>query len=192
MRMYEARERGRASGFSLIEVMVAMAIGTLAILGTMQLIGYAIHRGAEGRQLTAARQLAGELLEILRNEVRYDPSSASAGDADFEDAWSADILPHEVKDDAAAAAGTAGGVSCQPTGMDDGVTYHYGPYSFAREGNTFYACYALREAAAKDPKDNDRVGIPTGSAEAIIRVLWRDTRGGWSTWAVGDLLVAGS
>lgn len=179
-------------GFSLLEVMVAMAIGTIAMLGTMKLVGYAIHRGAEGRQLTVARQVAAELIESLRNEVRYDPASASAGAAAFEDAWKADVLPHEVKDAAAAAAPSAGGVNCQPAGQDDGVTYHYGPYPFAREGNTFYACYALRQAAAQDPKGQDRTGIPAGSAEAIVRVLWRNARGGWSTWAVGELLVVGS
>ena len=183
---------GTARGFSLIEVMVAMAIGTLAMIGAMQLIGYAIHRGAEGRQLTVARQLAGALLEGLRNELRYDPASSSAAVADPGDVWKADVLPHEVKDAAASAAAPAGDVSCQPAGKDDGVTYHYGPFSYAREGNTFYACYALRQAAAADPKGNDRVGVPTGSAEAIIRVLWRDARGGWATWSVGDLLLRGT
>jgi prepilin-type N-terminal cleavage/methylation domain-containing protein len=179
-------------GFSLIEVMVAMAIGTVVMLATMPLISYAIRRGAEGRHLTTAQQLASEILENLRNELRYDAGAGSPGSAEFDDAWAYDVLPHAVKDASAPAAAAEGGVSCQPAGQDDGVTYHYGPYPFAREGNTFYACYALLQAAASDPKGNARTGIPAGSGETIVRVLWRDPAGGWSSWALGGLLHAGT
>jgi len=181
----------RARGFSLIEVMVGMAILTLVMLGTMPLIAYAIRRGSEGRQLTVAQQLAGEILEHLRNEVRYDAGASTSASASLGTAWDYDVLPHEVKAAGAAAAPCSGGICCQPDGLDDGVTYHYGPYAFAREGNTYYACYGLQAAATTDPKGNARTGVAAGSAEAIVRVLWRGT-GGWSSWVVGDLLQPGA
>ena len=176
-------------GFSLLETLIGMAILTIVMVGTMPLVDYAMRRGTEGRRLTAAQQLAGELLEGLRNELRYDPGAATTVALTHATAWQYDVLPHAVKQASAPASPASGGVDCQLGG--DGVTYHYGPYAFAREGNTFYACYALRRAAATDPRGNQRTGMPAGAADAIVRILWRDTRG-WSSWAVGDLLYPGA
>ncbi len=178
-----------ARGFTLLEVLIAGAILTIVMIGTMPLIAYAIRRGSDGRQITVAQQLAGEILEGLRNEVRYDPAASSAGNATFDSAWSAAVLPHAIQTGAGTPAPAAGGVDCQ---AGDGVVFHYGPYPFAREGNTFYACYALRSAAATDPRGNTRLGVPAGAAEAIVRVLWRNATGSWSSWSVGDLLHPGA
>jgi len=153
----------------------------------MPLVDYAIRRGTEGRQLTAAQLLAGEILEGLRNELRYDAAAATTVALGAADAWQYDVLPHAVR---AAGAAAGGGADCQAAG-DDGVAYDYGPYAFAREGNTFYACYSLRQATAADPRGNARVGMPAGSAAAVVRVLWRGTRG-WASWAASDLLLPGA
>lgn len=179
-------------GFSLVEVLVAMAILAGGLLGTVGLITKAITRGAHGRQVTVAQQLGMDLLEQLRNEVRFDSGNTSASNPEPDAVWKAQVLPHEILPVGSAGAECADDVCCQLPDQDDGVAYQYGPYPFRREGNLFYACYSLQQVQANDPMGNARVGIPTGSAEAIVRILWRSSETGWRSWTVGDLLIRGT
>ena len=179
-------------GFNLLEVMVAMTVLGIGLIGTAPLLSWAIQRGAVARSQTHAQQLASELLEGLRTELRFDAEGRSPGSAGFGDGWRARVLPHEVKEPGAPAAGCVNGICCQLPGKDDGVRYHYGPLAFTREGWPFYACYALKRAATADPRGKGRRGMPDGSAEAHVKVLWRDARNGWSSLTLGDLLLAGN
>lgn len=181
----------KTRGFSLVEVLVAMAILTGGLLGTVALMSRAITTSALGRQVTVAQQLAVDLLEQLRNEVRFDSGNGAGATPDEDAVWQAPVLPHEIMPADAAPAECVDGVCCQPPGLDDGITYHYGPYPFRREGNLYYACYSLQQAAANDPRGNPRVGIPAASADTMIRILWRTSDSGWRSWAIGDLLMGG-
>lgn len=178
-------------GFNLIEVMVAMAVLGVGLVGVAPLVVYAINRSVQARHVTAAQEIGGEVLEALRTELRYDAAGKSKGNASYHSAWKQNVLPHEVKAKGSAAAACEGEVCCQPAGKNDGVTYHYGPYAFAREGQTYWACYGLQKVDKKDPKGKDRLGVPEESAEAAIRVLWRGADGGWGSWSVGALLLDG-
>lgn len=171
----------RNAGFSLIEVMVAMAILAIGMAATAPLLTLSITRGAEARKTTTAQQLAQDLLERLRSEVRYDGEGASPATLAAADAWKYDVLPH------APDTGT-GGAGCQPTGHDDGVAYDYGPFVFLREDQEFSVCYALTEISPTDPA---RAGLPLRSMDVRVRVIWRGAGGGVSTWSLSDLLVNG-
>lgn len=177
----------RARGFTLIEVMVAMAVLAVGIAATLPLMKLSIERGTEARKLTTAQQLAVEVAERLRTELRFDALAESSPAFDAATAWKADVLPHDV-DPATPGATTA----CQPASLDDGVTYDYGPFPFQREGQTFLVCYELTEAGVQDAKGNNRIGIPVNSAEVRIRVLWRGAGGGWTSWSLSDILHAGA
>ena len=174
-------------GFTLIETMVAMATNAIGVAATLPLLSMAIDRGSHARKLTSAQHLAVEIAERLRTEIRFDPTAESSPAFDPATAWRFDVLPHTV-----APSTPSAGAACQPTGMADGVTYHYGPIPFQREGLTFLVCYALDPAGIHDAQGNTRIGIPVHSAEARIRVLWRSATGGWSSWSLSDLLHAGA
>ncbi len=186
-----------ARGFNLIEVMVATAVLGIGMVSSAPLVVYAINRSVQARHTTTAQELGTELLETLRTEVRYDAAnkSKSNGNANYHSAWKKHVLPHEVKAKGAAAAECADDgdkeICCQPPGKNDGITYHYGPYAFAREGQKYWACYSLQKIDAKDPKGRDRIGVPAESAEAVVRVLWRGADGGWGSWSLGGLLLDG-
>lgn len=188
--------RGRAGrshgrGFTLVEVLVAMTVLGLGLVLSAPLIAYAINRGTLARDLTAAQQLGTELLETLRSEIRFDAAAETASTATASTAWEANVLPHAVQPAGGAAAACVDGVCCQPADQDDGITYHYGPFAFAREGKRYWACYSLEQAAANDAGGKPRIGVPAGSADAAVRVLWRDGLGGWRSWSVGALLLDG-
>lgn len=174
-------------GFSLIEVMVAMAVAAIGMAATIPLLALAIDRGSHARKLTTAQQLGVEVIERLRAEIRFDATAESSPTFVAADAWKFDALPHAI----APAAPTAT-AECQPAGQDDGIVYDYGPYPFQREGSTFLVCYELNVAGTTDAQGNNRIGIPVNSAEVRIRVLWRRAGGGWSSWSLSDILHAGA
>lgn len=182
----------KARGFSLVEVLVAMAVLATGLLGTVALITLSINKSAYGRQATVAQQLAADLLEQLRAEVRFDYGNGSPATPDADDVWKAQVLPHEIQPADAAGIECDGDLCCQPPGHDDGVAYDYGPYPFRREGNVYFACYSLRAASDLDAEGNQRTGIPAGSAETVIRILWPTSDTGWRSWSVADLLVRGT
>lgn len=175
------RGKARVGGFTLVEVLVAMAVLLVGLLATAPLVSQAVVRGGQARKLTAAQLLGQEILERLRAEVRYDSNAASSPDLAPEDAWRFDVLPH-APDRKAKPEG------CQPPGLDDGVPYDYGPFRFLREDERFDVCYRLEEVNPADPETS---ALPVGSVRATVRVMWRAPDGGWSSWSVGDLLVSG-
>ncbi len=176
------RGTGRGSaGFTLVEVLIAMAILGIGLLATAPLVAQGIQRGAQARKLTTAQLLGQELLERLRAEIRYDSDAASSPALAAADAWKFDVLPH------APDLGTDPD-GCQPAGLDDAVAYDYGPFPFVREGQRFEVCYRIEEV---DPTDPEYAALPPGSVRARVRVLWRGADGGPSAWSVGDLLVSG-
>jgi prepilin-type N-terminal cleavage/methylation domain-containing protein len=174
-------------GFTLIEVMVAMACLAIGLAATIPLLGLAIDRGSHARKLTTAQQLAVEVTERLRTEIRFDATAESSPAFSADTAWKFDTLPHEV-----APAAPVATAACQPAGLDDGITYDYGPFPFQREGSTYLVCYELNVAGTMDAQGNHRIGIPANSAEVRVRVLWRAAGGGWSSWSLSDLLHAGA
>ncbi|WP_373044946.1 prepilin-type N-terminal cleavage/methylation domain-containing protein [Vulgatibacter sp.] len=177
----------KARGFSLIEVMVAMAVLAVGVAATLPMLKISIDRGTEARKQTTAQQLATEVLERLRTEIRFDAMAESNPAYVAADAWKFDVLPHEV-----APAAPSATAACQPATLNDGFTYDYGPFPFQREGQTYLVCYELNVAGIQDARGNNRIGIPINSAEARIRVLWRGADGRWVSWSISDILHAGA
>jgi prepilin-type N-terminal cleavage/methylation domain-containing protein len=164
-------------GFSLIEVMVAMAVLVIGLLAMAPLVAQAIVSGSQARKSTAAQLLAQDILERLRAEIRYDGALQgepvlSAGE------WKFDILPHTPD------------LNTNPAGChlagDDGVEYDHGPFEFVREDQSFSVCYDLHAVTGAVPP------VPLGTMSVRIRVQWRHAAGGWSSFSLGDLLVSGA
>jgi len=172
--------RLRRKGFTLVEVMVSMAILGVGSLATIGIMTMSIQRAVTARKLTTAQQLGQDILERLRAEVRYDGIRISNPNLPAQDAWKFDVLPHGI--------GTTAGAGCQPDGLDDGVEYGYGPYVFRREDQDYRVCYRLLLIGSADL---DRANLPDGTTDARVRVLWTRPDGGWASWAMSDLLVTG-
>lgn len=167
----------KAAGFSLIEVMVALAVLAVGLLAMAPLVSQAIVRGSYARKSTAAQLLAQDLLERLRAEIRYDGGLQGepvlpAGE------WKFDVLPHTPDLDANHA-------GCHLAG-DDGVLYDHGPFEFVREDQLFTVCYDLHAVVGAVPP------VPLGTMSVRIRVQWRAANGSWTSWSLGDLLVSGA
>jgi prepilin-type N-terminal cleavage/methylation domain-containing protein len=169
-------------GFSLVEVTIAMTVLATGVLAVTPLVSRSMQAGMQARRLAVAQQLGQDFLERLRAEVRYDSSGASSPALAPADAWKFDVPPH-VPGAALAGAG------CQPAGQDDGTTYDYGPFPFVREDLQLLVCYRLAEL---DPTAPAFAALPIGSMHLTVRVLWRAPSGGWSAWAVTDLMVSGA
>ena len=168
-----------ARGFTLIEVLVAMAVLAVGLLAMTPLVSLSIQRGTYARKLSSAQQLAQELMERLRVEIRYDAEPAASAFTDA-DAWKYNVLPHAPGTDAVAA--------CQPAGQDDGFAYHYGPYVFTREDQQYRVCYSVTRI------DTNAAGFGNLSPKSVqvrMRVLWPSLENnGWSSWSMTDLLVS--
>ncbi len=170
----------RPRGFSMIEVMVAMAVLAIGLIATAPLLSMAIQRGNHARKVTAAQHLAQDLLDRLHAEVRYDGSVTTATNPTLAaaDAWKFDVLPHLPGVDTDHA-------DCQLAG-EDGIAYDYGPFEFVREEHKFSLCYDLESVVGAVPP------VPFGTMSVRIRVFWRNATGGWTAWSLSDLLVSGA
>jgi type II secretory pathway pseudopilin PulG len=171
--------------------MVAMVILLIGLTGTAGLITFGQNRGVVARKTTGAQLVAGEVLERLRQEVRYDAEPTTAGcggdtnhgcvgTAGFSTAtaWQAERLPYASGDT------VAGTGSCNPTGVDDGQTYDVGPFAVRHENQDFQVCYRL------DPTASTTAGIPQHSVDARVKVFWPTGDGFGARWA-SALLPAG-
>ncbi|AKU91712.1 hypothetical protein AKJ08_2099 [Vulgatibacter incomptus] len=159
-----------------MEVLVAMAVLAIGLVGSAQLIGYSIARSVQARKVSAAQHLGNEILERLRTEVRFDGGMAGPVSGLSEgvavtaaNAWAADRLPYRIDE---AVNGNGGAIAgCNPAGAVDpgpGTNYGVGPLAFRFEGNVYWVCYRLAAAPA---------GYPTGSIDALVKVLWQGTSG---------------
>lgn len=184
-------------GFSLLEVLIAMAILLIGLVGTTGLVHYAIDRGTNARKLTDAQFVAGQVMERLRLEVRYDATGQTStcgasstnhgcigGSAltDLADGWKAERLPYGPDD---TLTGTVPGleIDCNPTGAQDGQAWDVGPIRLKHEGNDFFVCYTLAPRAAAS-------GIPGGSLDARVKVIW-NAGGAYAAHWLGGLLLNG-
>lgn len=73
------KTKRRARGFSLIEVIVSMAIMTVGLLGVAALIGSTLATGAQARYMNIANVLASEKLDNLNKWPSNDPNVAAGG-----------------------------------------------------------------------------------------------------------------
>ncbi|HIE65107.1 MAG: prepilin-type N-terminal cleavage/methylation domain-containing protein [Nitrospira sp.] len=60
---------GRINGFTLIEVMIAMVILSLGLLGTLGMIATSIRGNAFSQQISIATSLATDKIEEMKNET---------------------------------------------------------------------------------------------------------------------------
>lgn len=174
-------------GFSLIEVMVAMAVLGIGIGVSVPLVALGIDRAADGRKVTAAEMLGTQVLERLRTEVRYDaePTGGSlSGGPGFTlaDAWKSDRLPYSSSDSVKTGA-TGRLATCNPAGLNDGVDYNVGPYRARHEGNEYFVCYDLVRSTRTD--------VPAESVEATIKVIWVGPSGAYAARWISGLLLNG-
>jgi len=159
-------------GFSLVEVLIAMVIVTIGVLGGARLLGMGIMRTTQAKKMTAANHLANQIVERLRLEVRYDieppAGSGTVGGAAFTaaDAWKAERLPYSSKDLVGPGAGAAL-TTCNPPGEDDSpATYNVGPLPFSFEGNSFWVCYRIEAP--------NTANCLADAACATVKVIWSE------------------
>lgn len=77
--MSPRRGRGARRGFTLVEVMVAIAILTIGLMALMGMTMRFAGAGARSRQMVAATELAVSRLEQARNVATYAGIDALAG-----------------------------------------------------------------------------------------------------------------
>lgn len=179
-------------GFTLLEVLVALAMLFLGVTGSAALISRTIEKSTSARKITEGSLVALQTLERLRAEVRVDaepvggscdgstPHKGCAGGAAFavDNAWKAERLPYSSDDVA------RGSQSCNPPGADDGVTYDVGPFAVRHEGNRYLVCYRLERTSVA------ALGLPPTSVDARVKVLW-PVHGGWGATWLGTVLLDG-
>ena len=66
-------------GFTLLELMISLAIMSIGMLGVVSMFVYAIGGTAEGRNLSTATSLAGKKMEELKLTTYANLTSDSAG-----------------------------------------------------------------------------------------------------------------
>lgn len=169
------RMPSRSRGFALTEVLIAMVVLATGMLAMTPAVSAAIRRGTHARKVTVAQNLAQDLLERLRAEIRYDGGLIS--DPAALDGWRFNFLPHSPL--------AAPVPACSEGELNDDFSYNHGPLVFVREPWEFTVCYSLARIAATVPV------LAIETTEIRIRVSWRNASGGWSSWSLSDLLVGG-
>jgi prepilin-type N-terminal cleavage/methylation domain-containing protein len=76
------REKEKESGFTLIEVVVAIALVAVAILGLAQLFTYSVLNNARSERMTNATFLAQQQIDFLRNLPADELNKWVLGDVD--------------------------------------------------------------------------------------------------------------
>lgn len=72
--MRSTNPKTRTSGFTLVEVLVSMAIMTVGLLGVAALIGSTLATGTQARYMNIANVLASEKLDNLNKWPSNDPT----------------------------------------------------------------------------------------------------------------------
>lgn len=171
------RRAAAARGFSLIEVMVSIAVLAIGLTATFPLVSYSVQRAANARRETLAQQIGVEVLEHLRTETRFDTLGASAPDLNgggtVDGFWRREVLPH---DNGAALAGSGTLANGQPipgclednaAATDFGGGAVVGPFWMTRGGEVFAVCYSVG-INGPNPCPSD-----TCQVRALVKVLWR-------------------
>ncbi len=185
--------RRPALGFSLVEVLVSMAILTISVVGTLPLISMALQRSIDARRVTTAQHLAASIMDQLRFDVRHDPfaptdkgcgggnSGCSNGQAfTLANAWRSESLPHSTEDTLV----ELGAPGCA-AGGNDGVTYRVGPFPVRFGGNQYMVCYRLQPSTLVAGG-----AAPAGSVDARVKVIW-SSPGGYGSRALTSTLIPG-
>ena len=79
LRRQSTKAKARSKGFSLVEVLVSMAIMTVGLLGVAALIGSTLAAGTQARYMNIANVLASEKLDNLNKWPSNDPNVAPGG-----------------------------------------------------------------------------------------------------------------
>jgi prepilin-type N-terminal cleavage/methylation domain-containing protein len=79
LRRPSTNERSRARGFTLVEVVVSIAILTVGLLGVAVLIGSTLVTGTQARFMNMASTMASEKLDNLNKWPSSDPNVAPGG-----------------------------------------------------------------------------------------------------------------
>ena len=168
--MNEFRRHGENRGFTLVEVLVSMAVLSIGLLVTLPMVTSALSRAVHGRKMTAAQYLGNSVLERLRFEVRFDPAPAEGTGCggtsgctngkpfSLANAWESDRLPHSPEDR------LVHQDRCNPPGVGNAIEFNVGPFPIRLEDTTYQVCYRL--AASEAPT------VLPGSMDATVRVLW--------------------
>jgi type IV pilus modification protein PilV len=77
--MRSINPKARSRGFTLLEVLVSMAIMTVGLLGVAALIGSTLATGTQARYMNIANVLASEKLDNLNKWPSNDPNVAAGG-----------------------------------------------------------------------------------------------------------------
>src|SRR5438270_4166324 len=75
--MRSINPKARSRGFTLLEVLVSMAIMTVGLLGVAALIGSTLATGTQARYMNIANVLASEKLDNLNKWPSNDPNVAA-------------------------------------------------------------------------------------------------------------------
>lgn len=175
-------------GFTLIEVLISMAVVTIGVLGGAKLLALGMVRTAEARKITAAQHLASQVVERLRLEVRFDlepaAGSGTVGGEAFtaEDAWKAERLPYSSNDSVEPSGSNL--PDCNPAGAVDDPTidYNVGPLPFSFEGHSYLVCYRIEAPNAAT--------CLADAACAHVKVLWGE-EGGYGAHRTMAFLTSG-
>lgn len=139
-------------GFSLVEVLVAMGVLAIGMVATFPLMTYATQRSTLARRESNAVSVGQDVLERLRNEIRYDSGGTGsydlvmAGPTVSTNRWRADSLPHDLVGSASDLPTLPGSRRSPDCGHSTGANAN--ALFMEREGEVYTVCYDFENPTA--------------------------------------------
>jgi prepilin-type N-terminal cleavage/methylation domain-containing protein len=176
------RAKGRARGFTLIEVMMALTILTIGILGIISMQKSAVVTNNDAQQFTTATQIArGWIDRLMRDAALWNSPSSNNPSSDIGDTfWLQNVT------------GTNAGQWILPTMQTYGDGRVESP-AFDRDGNDVTTATATTLTANTVYCTNIRLQyiFPDQLIRAEVRVFWRKREIGDSSLYTGYALTNG-
>lgn len=168
-------------GFTLLEMLVAMAVLTIGLLGIAAMMITAIQANQQSRRTSIATNLAQQKIEEMRNilfntlfgTVSDDPTGTTPGPV-------AGINPVDNGSNLTCAPGgqSGGAYPCGDEDVNNGVWTYTSPYTDPNTNVTFRRVWTVE----RNPNINGVLGIQADEQRTIriqAIVSWSDATGKW-------------